>query len=150
MNNKIYNLYIILYIILFISCKSDKKKENNDQLIIQTNELLSNMDTCYEKIIILPGTGCAGCITVAENFFKENYKNPKYLFLLTNVQSIKMLKNKTKIDVENHSNIFIDYDNKYSNYKNSIYPTVIFNNCTLNKVESIFFQKPGLDAFSNL
>lgn len=142
-------LKLFFTILLFGSCKTEDY--NSEKYISnEVSKLLSLKNNCYKNIIILPSTGCSGCITVAEDFFSNNYSNKEYLFVLTNIRSLKLLKNKTGIEVKNKENIYIDKKNIFSNYENPIYPVVILNNCKKNKIENIYFQKPGNNAFGKI
>lgn len=141
---------LCLVSMIFISCNKSESNNKVEYITIQVKDLAKKLDKCYERVIILPGSGCSGCITSAEDFFKNNSSNPDYLFVLTNINSLKILKNKTGVDVYNNKNIVIDKDNKFSNYESAIYPVVVFHDCANNKVEQVEFQSPENDAFSKI
>lgn len=51
-----------------------------------------NLDST-EIIILVPGSGCSGCITKAEHFIAKYFnKLNKVKFILTNIQSYKILR----------------------------------------------------------
>ena len=117
---------LITIFILFLPLLYCKKKEilNASNLI----ELLKSNEQHYKainNIIIIPGSGCQGCISNAENMVLKNAqgadKEIKYLF--TNIISFKLLK--LRLDsLKNDDNIIYDLQNslKYT----SIYPCIIF------------------------
>ncbi len=65
----------------------------------------------YQWIVILPGTGCHGCIQDGEFFMKKNIGNNKVLFILTKISSLKILQQKLGLQIKDHSNIYIDKEN---------------------------------------
>ncbi|WP_026712492.1 hypothetical protein [Flavobacterium daejeonense] len=140
-------LFLILYIISSCTSKSSTKE---DYISNETKQLLLSLNKCYEKIVIIPGTGCSGCISESEIFLINNYMNKQILFILTNTKSIKSLNNKIGKNVKKLSNIYIDYDNVFSHYENPIYPVVVTNDCDKKKVNNVSFQSPDNNAFKNL
>lgn len=56
---------LMLIILIVSSCKKNYK--DTLQSIID-NENIENVEK-YEAIVIIPGSGCTGCITNAENYF---------------------------------------------------------------------------------
>lgn len=141
--------YIIIVIALctFFSCSTEERKDKK-YLSDHITFLIPTLGRCYNHVIIIPGSGCSGCITVAEDFLKNNYKNPEYLFILTNITSLKILSHKVGFNVINVKNIIIDDRNEYSHFNLSVYPTVINYNCRKSKIENITYQKPGTNAFA--
>ncbi|MCD7933438.1 MAG: hypothetical protein LUH15_19940 [Tannerellaceae bacterium] len=103
----------------------------------------------YEWIVILPGSGCQGCIQEGEYFLKENIENEKILFILTKTASLKILQQKTGISLREQENVYID-----SNYifdipsENKIYPCVI--KLQDGKLIEYEFQSPNNAAFLKL
>lgn len=141
---------LVLSIFLTSSCQEIKKSEKikpekylEDQII----ELFNKNDKCFSDIIILPGTGCTGCITNAENFLKNNYQNNDYFFILTNITSLKLLNSKIGVNLTQNQNIYIDEENIFSNYESAIYPVRLTYSCIDNKPLSVNFQKPGNNVF---
>ena len=79
-----------------------------------------NLDST-EIIILVPGSGCSGCITKAEHFMK---------FILTNIQSYKILRLKLGEEAFHSPLLYLDKNNVWYNTKNenNIYPQVLFIN----------------------
>lgn len=143
------SLIIVVVILLFFSCSTEKKK-NDKYLSRHIIALMPTLSKCYSYVIIIPGSGCTGCITVAEDFLKKNYKNPKCFFVLTSINSLKIVNHKMGINVSKLPNVILDYDNVYSNYSMPIYPVVIIYDCKRRKIKKIVYQKPGSNAFNEI
>lgn len=117
-------LILILIVTVIISCdRNNYQNEISKRLNAQFGDSLKN----YEMIVILPGSGCTGCITNAEIFFVNNINNSKIKFILTHSDSKKNLG--LKLGKENIylSNVFID-DNDlfYLNlFEEKIYPMAV-------------------------
>lgn len=62
----------------------------------------------YDMIVVLPGSGCTGCINGAERFFLENVGNEKIKFILTYNTSKKNLFLRLGKDNVTQQNVFID------------------------------------------
>ena len=147
---RIYALLLLAFIMSF--CGKNKEPVNKLYLTLKIEALKQTFTGhCYKNVIILPGTGCSGCITIGEDFFVRNYNNKEYLFILTNIKSIKILNNKVGTDIKKISNVVLDYDNIYSHHDFSkIYPTIIFFDCKKFEVIEVLYQKPGNNVFNNL
>ncbi|MDQ6527673.1 hypothetical protein [Flavobacterium sp. LHD-85] len=143
-------LFLFCLSVFFVSCNDKKKDQEFDYMSESIEKLVVPMKKCYKNIIVLPGSGCDGCISEGETFLAENYKNDEYLFVLTNINSLKIISHKIGIDVTKYSNIYIDDNNVFSKKNNLIYPLVAFYSCDSTKVSYIKIQKPGNDAFRGL
>jgi len=84
----------------------------------------------YVAYMVIPNTGCPGCINQAENLLKEQINtSDKIRFILTNIESLKMIKLKLGIDVKKNSRILLDTNNIfYKDTFRSIYPKIYFVN----------------------
>lgn len=144
MKKNIVTRLALYFVVLFVSCSGNSEKEFLMNAIKQ-----ANVDTKYEWIIILPGLGCHGCIQEGEFFMQENVSNPQMLFVLTNIESLKIFQQKTDIKVSEHSNIYIDRDNHFKLLtENAIYPCII--HMVDGKISQCIFQSPKTDAFHKL
>lgn len=78
--------------------------------------------------LVIPNTGCTGCISSAESLLLDNYKTTKKIkFILTRIESYKNLYLKLKIDINDEPNILVDSNNVFSRKPfASIYPQVFF------------------------
>ena len=81
----------------------------------------------YEKVIIIPGSGCTGCISAAESYFIKNCANEKILFVLTNFISEKSMYVRLggKDNIRRH-NVVVDKNNNYyiHEFEEKIYPFI--------------------------
>lgn len=98
------------------------------------------------SIMAAVGAGCGGCITVAEEFYKDFSSCENIRFIFTNILSEKMLNMKLKI---NKSNTCLDSNNsilKVLPSEAKIYPCII--SLKNNKVVKITYQSPNEEGFS--
>src|SRR5690349_5563601 len=71
-------------------------------------EYLSSMVQTYhfpketEWAVILPGLGCHGCIQEGETFMKEYVNAKNTSFILTRIESLKILFQKTGVKANEH------------------------------------------------
>lgn len=144
------NIRIILLVIgslLGEGCKENREKIEKDVL----SHAIAQLDTCaqYEWIVILPGAGCHGCIQEGEFFMKENIANPRILFVLTSISSLKILQQKTGIRIDEHANIYIDRDNYFKiPTEHAIYPCII--QVKEGEILQHAFQSPKSTAFRTI
>jgi len=119
---KIKALYIILITLTLLSCgKKDLSKEFYEQKLAHFETLSS-----FDYVIILPGLGCQGCISEVEEYVKNNIERKDIFFILTSIESLKMLQNKIGVDLRNRNNVLIDFDNEFLLTTNqSIYPIIL-------------------------
>jgi len=141
-------LIIISVFLVLTSCKKTTKDIERTYLVSWLEE--SNIDSSkFNWIVILPGLGCSGCIQEGEEFMKNSIENSQILFVLTKVESLKILQKKVDIKIKNYSNIYVDNTEGFDiPTNNSIYPCVVY--LENSKVKSHEFQAPGNSAFENL
>lgn len=133
---------------LFFSCNKTESEIEKDYL----DDQVANLKTLKDEkwIVVLPGLGCKGCIQEAEAFMSKNINNKQIFFVLTKVESIKLLQQKTGIQINDHQNIYIDNENHFEiPSENGIYPLII--QLDNKKIKNYEFQSPknGM-AFSKL
>lgn len=85
----------------------------------------------YSSVVVIPGSGCPGCISEAENYCQTSIMtgNKDVLFIFTDIYSIKTLKNKFKnVDLSRENSVLIDINNTYYDESCSgcIYPQRVF------------------------
>lgn len=148
MNKLTHTVFLIFLILITQSCEKSAKGIEADYIESKVKTYGPKSDKRW--MIILPGLGCKGCIQEGEIFLKQHISNDSILFVLTKVESIKLLRQKIGVDVKNHSNVLIDKSNSFElPSKNSIYPLII--ELKDRKVNSYQFQSPeNSDAFSRL
>lgn len=129
--------------ILFCSCKKENKEIEHDYLETAIDKLNVNNDIKW--MVILPGLGCPGCIQEGETFVKENIKNKSILFVLTKIESFKILQNKLEVKFNEHPNVYIDKKEEIVlPTGNRIYPCIVKLN--KGKVVTHEFQSPNNGA----
>lgn len=123
------SLLLILILILTVTISCDKNSYHN-VVSKKLNSQFKDSLKKYEMVVILPGSGCTGCITNAENFFIKNVSNDKIKFILTYYSSRKSLGLKLGKENIHSSNVFIDDENFFylESFEERIYPMVIILN----------------------
>lgn len=117
---------ILLFVILGLiacSCTNNSSYERLLSSLLEKNIDLQD----YSVVVIIPGAGCTGCISQAEDFFRQQMSREDHLFIFTNITSLKTLKLKMEnIDIENLDNTIIDKENLYDIQENQecIYPHI--------------------------
>lgn len=137
---------ITTFVILSCLIACNKKAKEKEKVFL--SNCIERLDVAdrYQWIVILPGTGCHGCIQDGEFFMKKNIKNDKVLFILTKVSSLKILQQKLGFQIKEYSNIYIDKENMFDiPSNNSIYPCVI--KLEKGKISTYAFQSPQSNAF---
>ena len=116
-------IIFILGLLLFIGCQPT----TFEQAVKKSFDYY--LDTASVKcqyIMLIPNSGCTGCISDAEYFFKEYNGNDEILFIFTHVISKKDLR--IRIGKENlqRKNVLIDSDNRFyfEEFQESIYPII--------------------------
>ena len=134
------NLIIAVFIFMILfSCKKEERKIEHDYLETTINKF--NINDNIKWVVILPGLGCHGCIQEGEAFMKENITNRNILFVLTKIESFKILQNKLDIKLKEHSNIYIDKKNEINvPTDNRVYPCIVI--LDKGKVKEHEFQSP--------
>lgn len=87
--------------------------------------LLADEISQYEYVIVIPGSGCTGCITRAESFFVSNVGDSRYLFILTGIVSYKNLERRFgRSGILQRDNVIIDNEGLFHipAYDEAIYP----------------------------
>lgn len=143
----LYTILLSLTVLSF-SCNKSIQEKEKDQLMDAVDNIAINKNTDW--IVVLPGLGCSGCIQEAEDFLKKNSNNKRIFFVLTKIESLKILQQKTGVKIAEHSNVLIDRADQFIvPTDNSIYPCII--KFTDGKFVSHEFQSPdNSNAFEKL
>lgn len=101
----------IIFITTLLCCNNEKSYQQELSNIVSEypNEDLSQFDA----IVIIPGSGCSGCITDAEHYFQKNIGNDRIKFVFTFITSKKLLTLLIGEDNINSHNILIDNNNTF-------------------------------------
>ena len=139
----VLNKYItnVLFLGLFLFASCEDKIEKKDKIFLSNAIEQLSVNPQYEWAPPLPGLGCHGCNPEAEFFMNKHISNEKILFVLTNIESLKILQQKTGVEIKSHPNVYIDWNNQFKlPTDHSIYPCVIQVN--KGKLQLYAFQSP--------
>ena len=133
------NTLLILSLFIIFSCKKDIKDTERDY--ISKTIINLNVDKNIKWVFLLPGLGCDGCIKNGEAFMRDNVSNTNILFVLTKIESFKILENKIGIKIKEHKNVFVDKNDEINiPTDNAIYPCII--SVKNGKIIDYQFQSP--------
>lgn len=139
-------------LMFFAGCSNEG---SGKELIDGINGFLTDhFDRCrldsLNYIIIIPNQGCAGCVNVAELFYRDFSERNDILFIFSNIQSVKMLHHKISV---NNANTIIDTANVYLNMfqqKEAIYPTaIVMKDGSASAILMQSPRQPGLRVIRN-
>ena len=122
--NRLFILFSALaFTSVFVGCGRDYESDLSKIIKVDLKDSLQQ----YDKIVLIPGSGCTGCISNAEDYFFKNVGNNNILFILTNNFSEKGLKLRLGADNLSKANVIVDEKNTFylRNYKENIYPVLI-------------------------
>lgn len=150
--------YLLICLLIFACSDIDKsnfsdKQDLNDMFMESVRKLNPNENPkIYVAYLMIPNTGCSGCINSAESVLKDMYnKSSKVKFILTNVVSLKTLHVKLGIQVTHNENILVDTDNIFDKTEfNSIYPQIFFVSKADGKIFKRMEISPKEDGLSEL
>jgi hypothetical protein len=132
------NTTFIITLLIITACNNSNNKELNNNSVILKKNFINFLETEkyshkeFEKIIVIPGSGCTGCISDAEKKFSENYKKSEILYIFTAIGDLKLFKLNFPKDAFNYRNTIIDSNNIMIDYGfNSTYPSEIEINSDL-------------------
>lgn len=140
-------IIVILFPLLLMGCK--EKTENVEKAFLDKAIAQLNVPEYYKWLIIIPGSGCHGCIQEGELFMKRNIEKSDILYILTKTSSLKILQQKTGIRLGDHSNIYVDTATVFDiPTNNAIYPCIV--KMDQRRVISFSFQSPSNNAFKQI
>jgi hypothetical protein len=105
--------------------------------------------------VIIPGTGCPGCISSGESLLMTFLKDKLPVrFLLTSLTSYKILKLKLGDSIVNNYNVFVDRENaviRKVDPGKQAYPLIVYNDQRDDKLVNFEYVEPGNpDAIAHL
>lgn len=140
-------LKVFFLFLLFSSCGDNDTKKEMEFLTNAINQV--PIDDHYKWIVILPGIGCRGCIQEGEYFLKSHIENNEILFVLLKTPSLKILQQKTRVNLNDRQNVLIDKKLIFNiPTQNNIYPCVV--SLKDGRIVSHSFQSPGTTALYDL
>lgn len=145
--NKLNLIFYMFLFLFFVSCK--EKPEEIERTFL--NKAIEQIDipVNYQWIVIIPGSGCHGCIQEGELFMKRNIEKRNILYILIKTASVKILQQKTGVRINEHTNIYLDTHKQFDiPTNNTIYPCIV--EIKDGKVLSHSFQSPDNNAFRKI
>ena len=141
-------LMILLLFSVAISCKKEDK--GIEAIFLATSIENLTIDSPIKWIVILPELGCRGCIQEGEDFMQKYIDNKGILFILTKIESLKILQKKIDIKLKGRSNVYIDKNSMFNiPTNNNVYPCIV--QMEKGKIKSYEFQSPkNREAFDKL
>lgn len=128
-----------IIIVLFAGCNQKSANDTSGQIkkttfysFLKSEKLEKNR---FKKVIIIPGAGCGGCISKAQENYYKNYKDTNTLYIFTTISDSKLFKNTLPDQALNYKNLILDTTNFMVKYGfKSIYPSeiILTNSETLN------------------
>jgi len=95
--------------------------------------------------MVIPGSGCSGCISKATDFLKNNIGSSKIFFIVTRIEDVKLV----NIELGTHERLFLDRRNELTTLKIiNIYP--IFITLDDNKIVDILTLDPKISEIGYL
>lgn len=139
----------IAILILFISTSCKKGEKEIETNYIESIQKKGVLNDSIKWIVILPGLGCHGCIQEGEVFMRENITNREIFFVLTRIESLKILQQKIEIDLKAHGNVYFENEEDLTlPTNNRVYPCIVY--LDNGEIISHEFQSPGNNAFDKL
>lgn len=122
-------LYVLLLasLLLFSNCGLIKKSDSDVETEYLSNGLKKgNFSATKKWMVILPGLGCNGCIQEGEAFMRDFVDSTSIFFILTKVQSLKILQQKVGKNITGRANVYVDNDGLFNlPTQNVIYPCIV-------------------------
>ena len=112
-------IFSLLVLVAANSCKTDKQKE------LPHLEQLENIKN-GSKVFVIPGSGCAGCISEIELLAIKNQNSDSLFFIFTRLHSLKLFSNRFGKPFCESDNVIVDTNNiiQSESMELEIYPAV--------------------------
>ncbi|MCW3073506.1 MAG: hypothetical protein JWP69_575 [Flaviaesturariibacter sp.] len=157
---KIY-YYFQLAVVFFLTACGGKNQEGNSVL----NTFSNTVDTIFKKsefengtnvkaYVVIPNTGCSGCISSAETLLKTYItRKLPVRFLLTSINSYKVLKMKLGDSIVLNKNVYADVNNQIYKTNDSLlqyYPVIFYMDKSKRLTKYEYVEPDNPDALSHL
>ncbi len=131
------------------SCQQPNKaiQQQLKEALLSEPSALGESQNAKQVMIVIPRTGCSGCIGMADFYYKEaSYDTSKIQFIFTKVSSVKTLKIRLGEGIIKKDFVHIDTEGIFSSQKlSSIYPMVVFlENSEIKDIEFLSPDKKNL------
>lgn len=125
-----HKLLFILFGFLFIGCMEQRYLDYEHAIAAAIEDGLdSKALENADLVILIPNSGCSGCIAEAENYYIHCKDDKSKLFVFTNYISERDLRLRLGMSRRNTpKNVIFDSNSKcyLSHYKESIYPIALY------------------------
>jgi hypothetical protein len=116
---------LIIALVFLGSCKTKRTDSDAEIESIENGLKKAIPGKAKNWVVILPGLGCNGCIQEGEAFMRDYVDSTNIFFILTKVQSVKILQLKIGKTINNRTNVFVDQDGIFNiQTKNVVYPCI--------------------------
>lgn len=130
---KIATFIVCMALISCFGCQTNEVKDSEMQSINEQFHTALNANSPgedakkYKAYLVIPNSGCSGCISSAEDMLKRGINQSNQVkYVLTKIESLKMLSYKMGFDVTKNEKIIIDKQNLFnSGPLKSIYPQIL-------------------------
>jgi hypothetical protein len=131
--------------LFFLVCFATACQEHVEQGINLTRFLPAEELARYDRCMVIPRSGCAGCISSTMSFVAANIDSlNETLIIFTGIEDFKLLKLRVGVNVLNKKNVLVDSTGDIP--VNIIYPEMI--SLTEGKVVKTERFVPGATNFS--
>ncbi len=150
LSNKLLLAFTGLVLLTCIfSCQQPNKaiQQQLEEALLSKPSPLGEFQNAKEVMMVVPRTGCSGCIGMADFYYKEaSYDTAKIQFIFTRVSSVKTLKIRMGEEIVEKDYVHIDTERIFSARKlNSIYPMIVFlENGEIKDIEFLSPDKKNL------
>lgn len=150
----------LMFIFTFCSC--NRKIEKQDNVL---TSFKSMMDTCFKRpfatnnrplkaYILIPSTGCSGCISEAENLLLTlSSKKYPIRVVLSNILSYKVLRLKLGDSIVLNKNVYVDLTNEVYNKIGGltpVYPAIFYLNLSGEPIKYEYVEPHNPNAMKRL
>lgn len=117
----------ISFLLTFLICVCACVPNYEDRMVGLLKEELGGTMVDYDTILVIPGSGCPGCISAAERWVRDHVDDDGLLIVFTGIVSRKTLLGRLRhygIDPEQKKSIRMDAENTFylENYVQCSYP----------------------------
>ena len=140
------NILIFIIIILLTGTIPGCNKNRDEKAFLSS--LRDSVSLSPDVVVLVPRTGCGGCITYTEEFIEKNVKDSRILFVLGNIVSERLLRERIG-NIQNNTNVIVlnSSDQLFGRIIKQ-YPRIIYlNNWKIKKIED---QSPDNNAIDHL
>lgn len=124
------SICLLISVLLLCSYGCKRKVTYVDYIQDTLTEAYPNWSADYDSIFIVPRMGCNSCTNRADKIIKSRLKNERNLFILTNIQTKKLVNIEFGKENVSRDNVVMDTSNKYwkQRFVECAYPVLLVTN----------------------